>query len=102
MNADLIVVVEQGKVIEKGNHAELVGKNGRYADLWSKQAFVKPHRYTEDQDIIINDLGDNVAAADAGKANDEAKGGKDAKAEESEANGTPRHAKEVRPGSNGA
>lgn len=42
MNADRIVVVEQGKVIEQGSHNELVAANGRYADLWSKQIFLKP------------------------------------------------------------
>ncbi|KAI6779317.1 uncharacterized protein J7T54_000415 [Emericellopsis cladophorae] len=50
MNADLIVVVEKGKIIEKGDHESLVAAGGRYADLWSKQAFLKPHKYVEVSD----------------------------------------------------
>jgi ABC-type multidrug transport system ATPase subunit len=42
MNADTIIVVENGKIIEQGSHDDLIGANGRYADLWSKQVFVKP------------------------------------------------------------
>ncbi|TIC94064.1 Heavy metal tolerance protein [Colletotrichum higginsianum] len=42
MNADRIVVIEDGEVVEQGNHADLVTANGRYADLWSKQTFLKP------------------------------------------------------------
>ncbi|KAL0764174.1 hypothetical protein CaCOL14_013227 [Colletotrichum acutatum] len=42
MNADRIVVIEDGEVVEQGNHADLVTAKGRYADLWSKQTFLKP------------------------------------------------------------
>lgn len=34
MNADSIVVMEEGRVIEAGKHQELLDKNGRYASLW--------------------------------------------------------------------
>ncbi|SDJ33997.1 ABC transporter ATP-binding protein [Salimicrobium halophilum] len=37
-NADLILVMEHGKVVEKGNHRELVRLGGKYADLVEKQA----------------------------------------------------------------
>ena len=33
-NADLIYVIEKGKIIEKGNHEELLNKNGEYASLY--------------------------------------------------------------------
>ena len=35
--ADQIVVLEQGKVVEIGTHAELVKTGGRYAELWEHQ-----------------------------------------------------------------
>jgi ATP-binding cassette subfamily B protein len=36
-NADLILVMNHGSVIEKGNHAELLKKGGFYADLYNSQ-----------------------------------------------------------------
>lgn len=40
MNADRIVVIEQGQILEQGTHYELLAAQGRYADLWSKQGFL--------------------------------------------------------------
>lgn len=37
-DADLIVVLEQGRVVELGSHAELVARQHRYAELFSLQA----------------------------------------------------------------
>ena len=36
-NADLILVVKDGNIIEQGNHEELMEKNGFYADLYNSQ-----------------------------------------------------------------
>lgn len=36
-NADLIYVLEKGKVLERGRHYELIEKNGNYKNLWNKQ-----------------------------------------------------------------
>lgn len=36
-DADLILVMNQGDIIEKGNHNELLNKNGFYADLYNSQ-----------------------------------------------------------------
>lgn len=36
-DADLILVMDQGKVIEQGNHVELLERNGFYADLYNSQ-----------------------------------------------------------------
>lgn len=36
-DADLIVVLDNGRIIEKGNHNELLSKKGRYYDLYMTQ-----------------------------------------------------------------
>jgi ABC-type multidrug transport system fused ATPase/permease subunit len=36
-SADQILVVEQGEIVERGNHAELYAMRGRYYDLYTKQ-----------------------------------------------------------------
>ncbi|WP_460057613.1 hypothetical protein [Spirochaeta dissipatitropha] len=33
---DQILVLESGRIIETGNHAELVEKGGTYAQLWKR------------------------------------------------------------------
>jgi ATP-binding cassette subfamily B protein len=35
MRADRIVVVDEGRVVEEGSHAELVARGGRYADMYA-------------------------------------------------------------------
>ena len=37
IDADQIVVLEQGQIVEQGSHAELLAKQGRYAQLWQLQ-----------------------------------------------------------------
>ena len=39
-NADVILVMKDGHIIEKGNHGELMKKNGFYTKLYNAQ-FVK-------------------------------------------------------------
>lgn len=36
-NADLILVMDSGNIVEQGNHEELITKNGFYADLYNSQ-----------------------------------------------------------------
>ena len=36
-DADLIVVMDQGRIVERGNHAELLAKRGKYYDLYMTQ-----------------------------------------------------------------
>ncbi len=37
-DADRIVVMEDGEIIEQGSHGELIAGSGKYADLWASQA----------------------------------------------------------------
>ncbi len=58
MNADCIIVISDGEIVEQGSHDELIQANGKYANLWSKQIFVKskdksPAGKTSD---LVNDL----------------------------------------------
>ena len=38
VNADLVCVLEKGKIVERGSHDQLIRLGGRYAGLWSQQA----------------------------------------------------------------
>jgi ABC-type multidrug transport system fused ATPase/permease subunit len=46
-SADQILVMEGGEIVERGTHAELVAKHGRYRQLYDKQ-------YHFEQDLFIN------------------------------------------------
>jgi ATP-binding cassette subfamily B protein len=37
VNADLILVMEAGRIVERGTHAQLVARGGLYASLWNRQ-----------------------------------------------------------------
>ncbi len=37
INADTIIVLDDGEIIEKGNHSELLQANGKYFELYQKQ-----------------------------------------------------------------
>jgi subfamily B ATP-binding cassette protein MsbA len=39
-DADLIVVLEAGRVVESGTHAELAARQGRYTELLGEWAIV--------------------------------------------------------------
>ena len=38
VNNDLIVVLENGEILERGSHQELLEMKGRYSKMWSSQA----------------------------------------------------------------
>jgi subfamily B ATP-binding cassette protein MsbA len=46
-SSDQILVMEGGQIVERGTHAELLAKNGRYRQLYDKQ-------YRFEQDLFIN------------------------------------------------
>jgi ATP-binding cassette, subfamily B, heavy metal transporter len=43
VDADEIIVLQEGTIIEQGKHADLISKNGEYASMWSKQQEVKKY-----------------------------------------------------------
>ena len=54
-DADEILVLEQGEITERGNHEELLSKNGKYSEMWSKQ----DEETTFTSDTIKNENGSN-------------------------------------------
>ncbi|WP_439532550.1 ABCB family ABC transporter ATP-binding protein/permease [Polymorphobacter sp.] len=43
-NADEILVMDKGRIIERGRHEALLARGGRYAEIWSLQAAEAPAR----------------------------------------------------------
>jgi ATP-binding cassette subfamily B protein len=48
VDADHILVLDEGKVIEQGTHLALLDKNGVYADMWARQQDM-----TVDESVIV-------------------------------------------------
>jgi ATP-binding cassette subfamily B protein len=51
-NADLILVMKDGDILESGNHDELLAKDGFYAELYNSQ-FVKDSRDGAEVEVLI-------------------------------------------------
>ena len=49
MNADQILVMDEGKIVERGKHAELLAANGYYAKMWQLQ---QEERHSESDTAI--------------------------------------------------
>ena len=57
VNADLIIVIKEGEILEKGTHNELFQARGKYHGLWAKQSFGAPGAArNSDDSMIVNDL----------------------------------------------
>ncbi len=42
VDADRILVLDEGRMVESGSHAELLAHNGLYAEMWQRQAAESP------------------------------------------------------------
>ena len=49
---DRIVVLERGTVVEQGSHDELLGLNGRYAEMWEQQIKQQSGDEGEDDELL--------------------------------------------------
>jgi ABC-type multidrug transport system fused ATPase/permease subunit len=49
-NADKIIMLEQGRIIELGSHKQLMQQNGKYAEMFTMQA----KRYLENENVDAN------------------------------------------------
>ncbi len=60
-SADQILVVEDGRIVERGTHAQLLSQRGRYRDLYDRQ-------YQLEHDLFINPGEDPTAAEEESEA----------------------------------
>ena len=59
VDADEILVLEAGHIVERGSHPDLLKKNGRYADMWARQQQQEKAR----EALADDDTGISVRAA---------------------------------------
>jgi ATP-binding cassette subfamily B protein len=48
MNADEIIVLDQGRILERGTHAGLLASGGAYAQMWALQ---QEEREAEEEEV---------------------------------------------------
>ncbi|HEY3204328.1 MAG TPA: hypothetical protein VGL03_11775, partial [Thermoanaerobaculia bacterium] len=65
--ADTILVVEDGRIVERGRHEELLARGGRYADLYTRQYGVEVNLFLNPGEAVKVEENSKiqVAAADA-------------------------------------
>jgi ABC-type transport system involved in Fe-S cluster assembly fused permease/ATPase subunit len=72
MEADLILVVDHGEIIERGTHEELLKSGGKYLELWTKQT-AKPSKPNsikdgDKSDVLIKDIPDTKYSEELAKS----------------------------------
>lgn len=63
VDADQILVLERGRIAERGTHGELLANAGVYANMWNSQEQLSAYAYAEDG-------AEDVAAAEAAEGDD--------------------------------
>ena len=61
VDADQILVLERGRIAERGTHGELLADAGVYASMWNSQEQLSAYAYAEDEDV--EDVGAGVEGA---------------------------------------
>ncbi len=59
VDADEIIVLDDGQIVERGNHQELIALNARYADAWQRQQETAKAR-----DMLENETKETVLVAE--------------------------------------
>jgi subfamily B ATP-binding cassette protein MsbA len=69
-NADTILVLEGGRIVERGNHSDLLERGGRYFDLYTRQYGIETNLFRNPGEVPAEPEAETVAqtAADAGAA----------------------------------
>ena len=55
VNADEIIVLKSGRIVERGVHHELLARNGEYAQMWNKQ------QEAQEYSIKLEELSEQVS-----------------------------------------
>lgn len=53
VNADVILVLKEGRVVEQGRHAELLASEGHYFEMWNRQLEASEVEDTPSQDSAV-------------------------------------------------
>jgi ATP-binding cassette, subfamily B, heavy metal transporter len=56
IDAQQILVLEQGRIIERGTHAQLLADGGSYAQMWARQQFSEDDDDAEQADVGVRQL----------------------------------------------
>ena len=65
--ADAILVVEGGRIVERGRHEDLLARGGRYADLYNRQYGLEANLFVNPgEGLVVEDEEKVAVSADSG------------------------------------